>query len=89
MPSWMKAREVAMVMSVSEFVTIASWLDCIHGKAARHFGVLEVWRRDGKLQMVKVILENDRIVKINAEQVRKDFAQKQREQREVISDSIA
>lgn len=85
----MKACEVAMVMSVSEFVTIAAWLDCIHGKAARHFGVLEVWRRDGKLKMVKVILENDRIVKINAEQVRKDFTQKQREQREVISDSTA
>lgn len=77
----MKPSLVSRLIGVLEFTDLCSWLDDEYGAAAKKFDVLEVWRgKNGKLTMVKVVLLNNKSLKITPELIR---ARKERRKKEL------
>ena len=84
----MNARETAQLLSVKEFTTICSWLDLVHGAAAKRINVISVLRNSDKsLQCVTVELMNKRCVEVTSAMVAEDCARLKREWSEKVHDT--
>jgi len=76
----MTARELSECLGVTEFLDLCSWLDIEHEENAQRFEVLDIKRRsDGGITSIRVMLNDQSLVTVTPESVRRTAERIKRE----------